>query len=144
MFALVVRSQTIKVILTLALTRCWQIHQLDVNNVFLQGNLLDEVHMRQPPELKDSQHPDYVCKLHKAIYGLRQAPRAWHDALKSFIRSFGFFSSKSDPSLLIFATRNIKDYFLVYVDDLLLKGNNNDFLQAFIAALSNRFALKNM
>nr|KYP51807.1 Retrovirus-related Pol polyprotein from transposon TNT 1-94 [Cajanus cajan] len=100
--------------------------------------------MTQPPGLKDSQHPNYVCKLHKAIYGLRQAPRAWHDALKSFITSHGFIMSKSDPSLFIFATGNIKAYFLVYVDDLLLTGNNNDFLHGFISALSSRFALKNL
>lgn len=75
-FASVVRPQTIKSILTIALGNRWPMHQLDVNNTFLQGSLQEQVFMEQPPGMKDPQHPNYVCKLHKAIYGLRQAPRA--------------------------------------------------------------------
>jgi len=119
-------------------------HQLDVNNAFLQGDLQEQVYMSQPPGLKDSQHPNYVCKLHKAIYGLRQAPRAWHDALKSFTLSYGFHCSNSDPSLFIYDTNGIKAYFLVYVDDLLITGSHPNFLQQFIIVLSKKFSLKNM
>lgn len=143
-FAPVVRPQTIKLILTIALTKGWKMHQLDVNNAFLQGSLNEEVYMAQPPGLKDSQQPTYVCKLHKAIYGLRQAPRAWHDALKTFITSHGFTTSQSDPSLFIYASGTTLAYFLVYVDDLLLTGNDASFLHHFIQSLSNRFSLKHM
>jgi hypothetical protein len=143
-FAPVVKPQTIKIILTIALTKGWQMHQLDVNNAFLQGSLNEDVYMAQPPGLKDSHHPTYVCKLHKAIYGLRQAPRAWHDALKTFITSHGFTTSQSDPSLFIYASGTILAYFLVYVDDLLLTGNDASFLNHFIQSLSNRFSLKHM
>ena len=100
--------------------------------------------MAQPRGFKDSQHPDYVCKLHKAIYGLRQALRAWHDALKSFITSYGFTTRRSNPSLFIYISGNITVYFLVYVDDLLLTGNNTTFIDTFIEFLSNRLSLKNM
>lgn len=124
-FAPVVRPQTIKIILTLALAHQWEMHQLDVNNAFLQGALQEQVFMAQPLGLKDPQHPDYVCHLHKAIYGLRQAPRAWHEALKHFILSYGFQTSKSDPSLFIYAVGGTKAYFLVYVDDLLITGMTN-------------------
>ncbi|CAJ2637896.1 unnamed protein product [Trifolium pratense] len=143
-FAPVVRPQTIKIIITLALGHKWKMHQLDVNNAFLQGSLKEQVYMTQPPGLKDSQHPHYVCKLHKAIYGLRQAPRAWHDALKNFTVSYGFLCSKSDPSLFIYAAEGILAYFLVYVDDLLLTGNNDHFMHQFISNLSQKFSLKNM
>jgi hypothetical protein len=143
-FAPVVRPQTIKVVLTLALSHSWQMHQLDVNNAFLQGSLTEQVFMAQPPGFKNAQFPNHVCKLNKAIYGLRQAPRAWHDSLKSFINSYGFLTSKSDPSLFIFTSGSIKIYFLVYVDDLLLTGNDNQFMITFIEALSKRFSLKNM
>jgi hypothetical protein len=119
-------------------------HQLDVNNAFLQGALTEEVFMDQPPGMKDVQHPTYVCKLHKAIYGLRQSPRAWHDSLKTFILSYGFQTSKSDPSLFLYQSGDTMAYFLVYVDDLLLTGNNSTFMQHFIEALSQRFSLKNM
>jgi len=140
-FAPVVRPQTIKIILTLAISNQWAMHQLDVNNAFLQGALNEEVFMEQPSGMKDPSHPEYVCKLHKAIYGLRQAPRAWHDSLKEFIVSYGFQTSKSDPSFFIYHSGNITTYFLVYVDDLLLTGNNSTFLQLFIEALSKRFSL---
>lgn len=143
-FAPVVRPQTIKLILTIALGNQWNMHQLDVNNAFLQGALQEQVFMAQPPGMKDAQHPNYVCKLHKAIYGLRQAPRAWHDALKSFITSCGFTTSRSDPSLFIYSSGGIIAYFLVYVDDLLLTGNNPKFLCNFIDSLSKRFSLKNL
>jgi histone deacetylase 1/2 len=143
-FAPVVRPQTIKIILALALGNKWKMHQLDVNNAFLQGDLQEQVYMTQPPGLKDSQHPHYVCKLHKAIYGLRQAPRAWHEALKSFTLAYGFQCSKSDPSLFIYHASGVITYFLVYVDDLLITGNNNKFLDQFIASLSQKFSLKNM
>lgn len=119
-------------------------YQVDVNNAFLQGLLKEDVFMAQPHGFKDSQHPDYVCKLHKAIYGLRQALRAWHDALKSFITSYGFTTSRSNPSLFIYISGNITVYFLVYVDDLLLTGNNTTFIDTFIEFLSNRLSLKNM
>jgi len=143
-FAPVVRPPTIKVILTLAISNQWAMHQLDVNNAFHQGAHNEEVFMEQSSGMKDPSHPEYVCKLHKAIYGLRQAPRAWHDSLKEFIVSYGFQTSKSDPSLFIYHSGNITTYFLVYVDDLLLTGNNSTFLQLFIEALSKRFSLKNM
>ena len=70
-------------LLTLAVTNSWPIRQLDVNNTFLQGSLTDEVFMEQPPGFEDFLTPDYVCKLHKPIYGLRQAPRAWYNELRT-------------------------------------------------------------
>lgn len=143
-FAPVIRPQTIKLILTIALGYQWSMHQLDVNNAFLQGILEEDVYMAQPPGLKDAQQPHHVCKLHKAIYGLRQAPRAWYDALKTFIIANGFQMSKNDPSLFIYHKGTTIAYFLVYVDDLLLTGNETKFITHFITSLSQRFSLKNM
>ena len=110
--------------------------------MFREGSLNEEVYMAQPPGLKDSQHPDHVCKFHKAIYGLRQAPRAWYNALKLFIVSCGFTASKSDPSLFVYTNNYVIAYFLVYVDDLLLTGKDTRFMAAFIASLSTHFSLK--
>ena len=143
-FAPVIRPQTVKVILTLALRHSWSMHQLDINNAFLQGKLTETVYMHQPPGFQHNLHPHYVCQLHKAIYGLRQAPRAWHEALKSFVTTCGFSPSRSDPSLFIYSHGDTRAYFLVYVDDLLVTGNNDKFLQSFIQALATRFSLKNL
>jgi len=114
-------------------------HQLDVNNAFLQGSLNEDVCMAQSPGLKDSQHPNYVCKLHKTIYSLRQGTRAWHDELKTYITSHGFITSKIDPSLFICASGPTLAYFLVYVDDLLLTGNDASFLHHFIQLYPTSF-----
>jgi len=99
--------------------------------------------MTQPPGLRIN-NIRIMCANFTNQYGLRQAPRAWHDALKAFITSHCFTISKSDLSLFIYASGPILAYFLVYVDDLLLTGNDAQFLHDFIHSSSNRFSLKNM
>jgi hypothetical protein len=73
----VVKPVSIRIILALAVQFDWYIQQLDVSNAFLHGVLTGEVYMEQPQGFLDSTHPDYVCRLHKPIYRLKQAPRAW-------------------------------------------------------------------
>ncbi|XP_019414584.1 PREDICTED: uncharacterized protein LOC109326349 [Lupinus angustifolius] len=98
--------------------------------------------MQQPLGFVHNEFPHHVCKHRKAVYGLRQAPRDWHDSLKAFVLSYGFQTSLSDNSLFIYNTNGIKAFLLVYVDDLLLKDSNNNFLQNFMAKLSLKFSLK--
>lgn len=97
-FSPVIKPTTIRVILTLALTKGWSVKQLDVNSAFLNGTLKEEVYMEQPLGFLDPQQPTLVCKLHKALYGLKQAHRAWFDKLYSALVSFGFVSARSDQS----------------------------------------------
>ena len=78
----VIKPSTIRIIFTLAALHAWPIHQVDVNNAFLHGTLNEQVFMQQPPGFINSSFPSHVCLLNKAIYGLRQAPRAWFDTLK--------------------------------------------------------------
>ena len=121
-FSLVVKPTTIRIILSLALSHGWHIHQLDIQNAFLHGRLEEEVFMTQPPGFKDHSRPDFVCKLHKSLNGLKQAPRAWFERLSSFLQQLGFTGSRTDPFLFIFHQHNIVSYLLVYVDDILLTG----------------------
>lgn len=77
-------------------------------------------------------------------YGLKQAPRAWYHELKDFLLHFGFTNSRADASLFIYNKNGIVAYFLVYVDGIILKGNNTKFLEKFVMQLSNRFSLKDL
>nr|KYP55676.1 Copia protein [Cajanus cajan] len=97
---------------------------MDVNNAFLHGTIQEDIYMSQPVGFTHSSFPNYVCKLHKALYGLKQAPRAWFQSLREFLQHQGFTNAKSDMSLFIYNKGSIIAYFLVYVDDLLLTGNN--------------------
>lgn len=77
-FSPVVKHTTIRVILALTVSSGWCIKQLDVQNAFLHGIVHEEVYMRQPKGFVDPNYPSHVCRLHRSLYGLRQAPRAWH------------------------------------------------------------------
>ncbi|KAL6319473.1 hypothetical protein AAG906_014148 [Vitis piasezkii] len=97
-----------------------------------------------PTSFINQSHPHHVCSLQKSIYGLKQAPRAWYNELRSGLLELGFFNSKSDSSLFIFNRDGILLYVLVYVDDLILTGNNSQFLQHVIKSLGERFSLKEL
>ena len=89
-------------VLSLAISSDWPIHQLDVKNAFLHGTLSEIAYCQQPPSFVDLAHPDYVCKLNKALYSLKQAPRAWYSRFQALITSIGFRASQCDTSLFIF------------------------------------------
>ncbi|KAJ9566586.1 LOW QUALITY PROTEIN: hypothetical protein OSB04_002552 [Centaurea solstitialis] len=98
-FSPVVKSATIRTVLSISISRNWPIHQLDVKNAFLNGDLTETVYMRQPPGYVNSSFPDHVCRLRKALYGHKQAPRAWYHRFAVYLTSLGFLSSKTDTSL---------------------------------------------
>lgn len=117
-FSPVVKSLTIRLVLQLAVSRSWDIKQLDINNAFLQGTLTDEVYVTQPPGFIDKDRPHYVCKLKKALYGLKQAQRAWYQELKTFICTTRFSNSLADTSVFIYIQGADIVYILVYVDHI--------------------------
>ena len=117
---------------------------MDVNNAFLNGTLTESVFMSQPPGFKDLSKPHHVCRLNKAIYDLKQAPRAWYLALKTAILQLGFHNSRADSSLFIYNNNSNLCYLLVYVDDLIITGNNSSLIASFIQQLGDKFSLKDM
>ena len=99
--------------------------------------------MSQPPGFENS-NKQLVCKLHKAIYGLKQAPRAWFDKLKTTLLQYNFRSSKCDPSLFIYTESSTVIYMLVYVDDIIVTGNNPTFIKSLVTKLNSEFSLKDL
>ncbi|KAK1630656.1 hypothetical protein QYE76_004971 [Lolium multiflorum] len=143
-FSLVVKPTTIRLLLSLAVTRGWSLRQLDVHNAFLHGLLEEEVYMRQPPGFVDADHPDYLCRLTKALYGLKQAPRAWNARLAAALRVHGFAPSTADSSLFLLQRPEVTMYLLVYVDDIILISSSPSAADALVHALGADFAVKDL
>ena len=80
--------------------------------------------MTQPPGYHHPQFPNHICKLHKAIYSLKQAPRAWFSHLSNRLLALGFHSSKLDSSLFIYRTSIVTIYVLIYVDDIIITSSS--------------------
>lgn len=141
-FSPVIKSSTIHIVLGVAVDCDWPIRQLDVNNAFLQGTMCDEFYMTQPSGFMDVDGPNHVCRLRKAMYRLKQAPRAWYVELQTFLLASGFTNSVSDTSLFILKHGKSLVYILVYVDDILVTGNRNKIIQITLNALAHRFSVK--
>jgi len=101
--------------------------------------------MQQPTGFVDPALPTHVCRLHKSLYGLKQALRAWYTRLSNFLLSIGFCASKVDTSLFILTVNHdIIWYLFVYVDDILLTGNNSTQIHRLISLLSSEFKLRDL
>lgn len=143
-FSPVVKSTTIRDVLSIAVASGWSIRQLDVHNAFFHGFISEELYMRQPPSFQDERFPHHVCKLQRSLYGLKQAPRAWFQRLSSFLLGLGFSGSKTDSSLFMKRSGGLILYILVYVDDILITGNKSSAISKLLCSLGNEFAIKDL
>lgn len=143
-FSPVVKQATIRVVLSIAIHFDWEIQQPDVESAFLHGELYEEVYMAQPQGYVDPMYPTHVCHMHKSIYGLRQAPRAWFEKFTSKLLERGFVGSYADTSLFIRSDEGSITSLLIYVDDIILTRNNNKILRRLIYHLGRHFAMKDL
>ncbi|KAK9911087.1 hypothetical protein M0R45_035010 [Rubus argutus] len=143
-FAPVARMSTVRVLLSVAMNHAWPLYQMDVKNAFLHGDLEEEVYMKLPPGHPQSQDPNMVCKLHKAIYGLKQSPRAWYAKLSSVLEEVGFHRSNADSSLFVRIGSTSKLVVLIYVDDLIVTGDNVEEINILKQSLQRKFAIKDL
>ncbi|XP_019161194.1 PREDICTED: uncharacterized protein LOC109157808 [Ipomoea nil] len=127
-----------------AISSGWVVKQLDVHNAFLNGKLSETVYMKQPPGYIDKQFPNHVCLLKRSLYGLKQAPRAWFNRLHAFLMSAGFKASKTYVSLFYYSQDSSFIYILVYVDDILVMGNDQNLISILLAELSSKFNIRDL
>ena len=97
---------------------------MDVKTTFLNGNLIEDVDMKQPEGFVDAKNPNKVCKLQISIYGLKQASRSWNLHFDEIVKEFGFLKNEDKPCVYKKASGNIVVFLILYVDDILLIGND--------------------
>ena len=141
-FAPVAKMTTIHTLIVVASIRQWHISQLDVKNAFLNGDLQEKVYMAPPPSI--SHDSGYVCQLKKALYGLKQAPRAWFEKFYIVISSLRFVSSSHDSALFIKSTDAGRIILSLYVDDMIINGDDIDDISLLKTELDRQFEMKDL
>ncbi|RVX19140.1 Retrovirus-related Pol polyprotein from transposon RE1 [Vitis vinifera] len=144
-FAPVAKINTIRVLLSLAANLDWPLQQFDEKNVFLLGELSEEVYMDLPPGCMVSEKQcQKVCKLKKSLYGLKQSLRAWFGRFTKSMRAFGYRQSNSDHTLFLKKQHGKITTLIVYVDDMVVTGNDPEERKALQNYLSREFEMKDL
>ena len=140
----VTKIKSIRVMLAIAAFHDYEIWQMDVKTAFLNGKLAEDVYMAQPEGFVDPKHPNRVCKLEKSIYGLKQASRRWNLCFDEKVKEFGFVRSEDESCVYVKASGSIVSFLILYVDDILLIGNDVPTLQEVKSWLGKCFAMKDL
>ena len=143
-FSPVARLSSIRVLFSIALDQSWQLHQLDVSNAFLYGDLDEQVFMEQPPGYVAQGESSEVCLLKKAIYGVKQSPRAWFHKFSHLLFAYGFVSTVSDPTVMRKRTPHGCVILAVYVDDIIITGSDDAEVTATKAYLAQHFVTRDL
>eukprot|EP00253_Pinus_taeda_P016046 PITA_16046 len=101
----------------------WHIHQMDVKTAFLNEVNEVEVYIEQPEGFEVFSSESHVCRLKRALYGLKQVPRAWYTRIDSYFTGLGFSKSEVDPNLYQIVVEGKLLIIVLYVDDLILMGD---------------------
>ncbi|GJR80206.1 retrovirus-related pol polyprotein from transposon TNT 1-94 [Tanacetum coccineum] len=143
-FAPVARLEVVRIFLVFAAHMNMIVYQMDVKTAFLNGILRKEVYVSQPDGFVDPNNPNHVYRLKKALYRLKQDPRAWYDLLSSFLLSQGFSKGTVDPTLFI--SRKGKDILLVqiYVDDIIFASTTTELCDKFSEIMCSKFKMSMM
>lgn len=137
----VARMETVRLLLAVAVERDYEMQQMDVCTAFLNGDLREDIYMRQPEGFIEE---GKVCKLNKSLYGLKQASRMWNERFHKFLIGLGFRQSKFDQCLYIFGKGIEVVYLLLYVDDLILFGKTLKKIIPIKQSISDEFEMKDM
>ncbi|GJT34549.1 retrotransposon protein, putative, ty1-copia subclass [Tanacetum coccineum] len=143
-FSPVAYIRAIRILLAIAAFYDYEIWQMDVKTAFLNGHLSEDVYMVQPEGFVDPKHPNKVCKLQRSIYGLKQASRSWNKRFDVEIKKIGFTQNPDEPCVYLKASGSNVAFLILYVDDILLMGNNVTMLQEVKSWLCKCFSMKDL
>lgn len=142
-FAPTVRMSTVRLVVAISAIEGLHLHTVDISHAFIKGDLDEEIYMEQPEGFQ--QHgPEYVCRLRKSIYGLKQAARQWNKKLHDTLQDMGFKRIESDRSVYVYSKDGVRIIIPIFVDDITLAGKSKKAIDETIAELSRRFKLRDL
>jgi hypothetical protein len=130
-FTHVAHLEAIRILLAFAASKRFKLYQMDMKSAFQNGVIREEVFVRQPPSFENPKYPNRVYKLSKALYELKQAPRAWYTRLKTFVLEHGYVMGSIDKTL--FTLKYDNDFLLIqiYMDDIIFGGLSHSLVSSF-------------
>ncbi|GJW14499.1 retrotransposon protein, putative, ty1-copia subclass [Tanacetum coccineum] len=143
-FSPVADIKAIRILIAIAAFYDYEIWQMDVKTAFLNGYLSEEVYMEQPEGFINPKYPNRVCKLKRSIYRLKQASRQWNKRFDDEIKKFGFTQNRDEPCVYLKASGSNVTFLILYVDDILIMGNNIPMLKDVKSYLGRCFAIKDL
>ncbi|KAH9734849.1 Integrase catalytic domain-containing protein [Citrus sinensis] len=143
-FSPVAMLKSIRILLYIAAVLDYEIWQMDVKTAFLNGHLEENIYMQQPDGFIQKGQEHMVCKLQKSIYGLKQASRSWNIRFDQAIKSFGFIQNIDEPCVYKKIQEKSVAFLILYVDDILLIGNDIGVLTTIKSWLAKQFDMKDL
>jgi hypothetical protein len=143
-FPRIAMLKSVQILLAVAAYFDYEIWQMDVKVVFLNGNLTEDVYMIQPEGFVDPKHAGKICKLQKSIYGLKQASQSWNLRFDEVVKEFGFIKNIEEPCVYKKVSGSAVVFLVLYVDDILLMGNNIPMMEVVKSSLRKSFSMKDL
>lgn len=142
-FAPTFRMASLRTIIALSAIKNYHIHSIDISSAFLNGDLEEDIYMVQPPGFEQL-GPDYVCKLKKSLYGLKQSARQWNKKLHATLTELGYRRLESDRSVYIYSKDGVMVIIPVFIDDITLASNSQASIDKTIKELEVHFKLRDL
>ena len=143
-FSPVAMLKSVRIMLAIAAFFNYEIWQMDVKTAFLNGYLKEDLYMMQPEGFVDPKDANKVCKLQQSIYGLVQASRSWNLPFDKVIKAFGFIQAYGEACIYKKVSGNSIAFLILYVDDILLIGNDIELLESIKGYLNKSFSMKDL
>jgi hypothetical protein len=143
-FAPVAKMNSVRTLISCAVNLGWDLFQLDVKNAFLHGDLQEEIYMHIPPGFNTAQTEGKILRLCRSLYGLKQSPRAWFDRFRKVMIQMGYKQSNADHTLFYKCNMKNITILIVYVDDIVITGDDTKSIDQLKAKLASEFEVKDL